>query len=385
MNKKSSQIIALFLCCILLVVTFSGCIEEKQKPGKEESSAPEIKLDQPSILPEWKDGDYHDYYETTDILSDFKVKYPDLVNVFSIGESVLGKDIWCIRITNENNNKPKSSCLIDGCIHGDEWEAGEACLYLAEYLLINFDKNETITNILNSSEAYIIPLLNPDGREANERFTDNGVDPNRNFDVFFGKIRGKSVRLGKLFGKIKIPVIKFFSKDPMKYLWNCGRFPFSEPETQAIRDLMRELEKKDFSFYVNCHIALHTVFMPWLSYKPPFEMTSKEKKVFDYIIEWIQKNTEYEAYRGEGYDYKAGGVAMDWCFKEFRIPSFSFEICSLEYDPWWGGKHDSLVHWMKTTLPFFMYLLVNIDNLREWKTPDIQPSLPEGVPPPPLK
>ena len=50
-----------------------------------------------------------------------------------------------------------------------------------------------------------------------------------------------------------------------------------------------------------------------------------------------------------------------------------------------GGKHDHLVHWMKTTLPVFMYLLVNIDNLREWKTPDIQPSLPEGVPPQPLK
>jgi hypothetical protein len=37
---------------------------------------------------------------------------------------------------------------------------------------------------------------------------------------------------------------------------------------------------------------------------------------------------------------------------------------------------------MKTTLPVFMYLLVNIDNLHQWRTPDIQPSLPESVPPP---
>ena len=49
------------------------------------------------------------------------------------------------------------------------------------------------------------------------------------------------------------------------------------------------------------------------------------------------------------------------------------------------AKHDSLVHWMKTTLPVFMYLLVNIDNLHNWKTPDMQPPLPEGVPPPPLQ
>jgi hypothetical protein len=31
-----------------------------------------------------------------------------------------------------------------------------------------------------------------------------------------------------------------------------------------------------------------------------------------------------------------------------------------------------------------MYLLVNIDNLCQWRTPDIQPDLPEGVPPEPL-
>ncbi len=150
-NNKLSYLKVLFLCSILFTVMFTGCVEEEQKPGEKELSAPEIQLDQPSILPNWKDGEYHDYYETTDILSDFKVKYPDLVNVFSIGKSVLGKDIWCIRITNENNNQAKFSCLVDGCIHGCEWEAGEACLYLADYLLINFRKNATVTNILNIS------------------------------------------------------------------------------------------------------------------------------------------------------------------------------------------------------------------------------------------
>ena len=93
MDKKLSMVIAFFLCCILLVLTFSGCTEEEQKSEESKgSSLPEVKLDQPSILPNWKDGEYHDYYETTDMLSDFKVKYPDLVNVFSIGESVLEKN-----------------------------------------------------------------------------------------------------------------------------------------------------------------------------------------------------------------------------------------------------------------------------------------------------
>jgi len=387
MDKKSSQIIALLLCCILLIVTFSGCIKEKQKTN--EIPIPEVKLDQPSILPDWKDGEYHDYYETTDMLSDFKVKYPDLVNVFSIGKSVLGKDIWCIRITNENNTKPKLSCLIDGCIHGCEWEGGEACLYLAEYLLINFDTNDTITHILNSSEVNIIPIVNPDGRQDDYRYNENGIDLNRNFDVDFGRLRGGAIPLGKLFGRIKIPYIdtsrlnKWFPKIPWR-ISNCGRHPFSEPETQAMRDFMRELANNDFSFYLNLHTAWHSFGGPWDAFKPPFEISKQEQYIYDYVTEWVVKNTEYEKY--ENLLSHTSGDATDWVYKEFRIPSFGFEILSIDYDSSLGEKkHDHLVHWMETTLPVFMYLLVNIDNLREWKTPDIQPPLPEGVPPPPLK
>jgi len=135
---------------------------------------------------------------------------------------------------------------------------------------------------------------------------------------------------------------------------------------------------------VNCHTATHEVVTPWVVFKPPFEMKQKEKDVFNYVLNWVEDNTEYEAYReGPG---NVGGLAMDWCFQEFRIPSFIFEILSLDYESFRTGeiRHEHLVHWMKTTIPVFMYLLVNIDNLHQWKTPDIQPPLPEGVPPPPL-
>jgi Zinc carboxypeptidase len=393
MDKKVSYFVTFFICCILLTILFTGCINENQKPAVSTVIViPEVKVNQPSILPNWTDGEYHDYHGTMKMLNGFNEKYPGLVKVFSIGKSVLGKDIWCIRITNEKSKDEKSSCLIDGCIHGEEWEAGEACLYLAEYLLINFDGNKTIAHILNSSEVYIVPLVNPDSRQDDSRYNDNGINLDRNFDIDFGRIRGSVFPLGKLFGRIKIPYIdtsrlhKWFPSFPDR-LENCGRHPFSEPETQAMKNLMNELENNDFSFYLNIHTALHCIGFPWDAFEPPFEIPKHEQYIFDYVGEWVAENTEYEEYKKEiNLIYKMSGGAADWCFKEFRIPTFWIEILSPNYDAIFGEKkHDHLVHWMQTTLPVFMYLLVNIDNLRQWKTPDIQPPLPEGVPPEPLK
>ncbi|UCH72307.1 MAG: hypothetical protein JSW62_01810 [Thermoplasmatales archaeon] len=388
MNKKTTPIIVLLICFLLFTTSFTGCIEEdKESEDTEAFSLEETQQDTASILPDWKDDEYHDYYGTTSILNDFNNNYPDLVDVFSIGNSILGRDIWCIRITNEKNNEEKYSCLIDGCIHGVEWEGGEACLYLAEYLLINFDTNKTIIDILNNTEIYLIPLVNPDGRQNDEVGNDNGVDLNRNFDVYFGKLRSRVYRFRKLFGKIKIDHIKTRPNDPSKWWRNCGRYAFSEPESQALRDFMTSLNFYDFSFYVNCHTAMHNIITPtpWSKsiLNPPYIMTENEIRLFDYVKDWIEENTEYEADRYE--ENMIGGCADIWAYNEFGIPSFTFEILSIDYDAWYGEqKHDNLVHWMKTTIPVFMYLLVNIENLNNWETPDIEPLLPEGVPPIPL-
>jgi len=377
----------LFVILILLAVKFYVLSpkEVKNKDDKEKEPK-EILMDNPSVLPNWSNGKYHDYYGTTQMLEDLNNKYKNLVNVFSIGKSVQGKDIWCIKITNENNNSRKFSCLIDGCIHGYEWESGEACLYLAEYLVINYCYNNTVSNILNNSDIYLVPILNPDGRQKDDRWNDNGIDLNRNFDADFGRLKSFNLPLGKLFGIIKIPKIEF-PRLGIMYL-NCGRYPFSEPETRALRDLANRLSSKDFSFYVNCHTALHFLSSVCnVNYKPEFTVTNHERDIFNSVLDWVGENTEYSPLYGEQYQHAGFGSSQDWIFKKFRIVSFTFEMLNKDYDPGYnpGGRHDRLVHWMKTTLPVFLYLLVNIGNLHDWKVTDIEPPLPEGVPPPPFK
>ena len=374
-----------FILIVLILTLFTGCINKNNETEKNMENVVEenTPVDHKPKLPNWTDGNYHDYESTKQMLFDLNNRFPDLVSVFSIGKSVLGRDIWCIKITNKKSKEKKFSCLIDGCIHGNEWEAGEACLYLAEYLLINFGYNKTTTGVLNKTNVYLVPLVNPDGRENDERWNANGIDLNRNYDVHFGRILGRSFRLGKLFGRIKIPGFKIPGTKII--ITNAGRYPFSEPETSAMRDLMRKINKEKFSFYVCCHTALHCITGPSeLVYFPEYKVTEQQKRVIDYVKKWVEENTEYSAYYEKTKTFGCGS-AGDWCFKEFRIPTFTFELLSKDYEPMFGhGKHDHLVHWMKTVLPVFLYLLTNVEKLHNWETPDNQPCLPKGVPPPPL-
>ena len=83
-NKKPSYLKVISLSCILLVSLFVGCIEQEQKSGDMKEVTPEVQLDQSSVLPDWVDGEYHDYYGTMQTLNDFNDKFPDLVDVFSV-------------------------------------------------------------------------------------------------------------------------------------------------------------------------------------------------------------------------------------------------------------------------------------------------------------
>jgi len=395
MMKQSSKVAGVVLIFFILSPVFSGCLDEKNTNYNNTIPSESIDLDIPSVLPDWDDEKYHEYDRMVDLLHDFNNNYPNLVELSSIGKSVLGRDIYCIRITNEQKSDEKYACVIDGCIHGNEWESGEACLYLAEYLLINFDANETITRLLNKTEVYIVPFLNPDGRENNDRFNAKGIDLNRNFDVHFGRVRGGSLPWGNPLGLNLISYIKRPSfveqwgldRFIKNKIWtNSGRKPFSEPETQALRNLFDSIQS-DLAFYVNVHTAMHMVLTPInVQYKPEFSLTTHEKEVFKQVLFWVENNTEYPFVSPDVEVGFGGGVAHHWVFKTFRIPSFCFEILSRAYEPGMGeGKHDHLTHWMKTTLPFFLFLLENTEQLYLWEKPNHDPFLPEGVPPPPLK
>ncbi len=121
------------------------------------------------------------FEEVEKILRDLTAAYPEMLKLESIGKSIEGRDIWLvtlnIRKTGPAATKP--AMYIDGNIHGNEAQAGEAVLYTIWYLTKSYGKVEQLTALLDRCAFYFLPVANPDGRaywfrEANNPWTSRG-------------------------------------------------------------------------------------------------------------------------------------------------------------------------------------------------------------------
>ncbi len=113
------------------------------------------------------------------IYQDFVRAHPNLVTLESIGKSYEDRDLWLLTITNHQNkpHREKPAFWIDGNIHANEIQAAEVALYTAWYLLENYGKNAFITELLNDKVFYILPVMNPDGREYYMNHPNNSSSP----------------------------------------------------------------------------------------------------------------------------------------------------------------------------------------------------------------
>jgi len=110
---------------------------------------------------------YHDYDEMTDILHAFAKEFPDLSELYSIGQSTEGRELWLIEITNKETGpaEEKPAVYVDGNTHAAEVTGREVCLWLVKHLLEGYGGDEEITEALNTRVFYVLPCLNPDGAE----------------------------------------------------------------------------------------------------------------------------------------------------------------------------------------------------------------------------
>jgi subtilisin-like proprotein convertase family protein len=80
-------------------------------------------------------------------------------------------------------------------MHGDEVVGKELCFNLINYLTDNYGSDVRVTNLLDTTEIWIMPSMNPDGTELGQRWNAHGVDLNRDFpDQFDDPVNGTAGR-----------------------------------------------------------------------------------------------------------------------------------------------------------------------------------------------
>ncbi|XP_039747908.1 carboxypeptidase B-like [Pararge aegeria] len=174
-------------------------------------------------------------------LVDVANRFPRVARVVSAGRSVEGRDIKYLRLSTDNfANRNKPVIFIQSLLHAREWVTLPVTLWAIQELVINVTEQDLIRNI----DWIILPIANPDGYEFSHTRTRMwrknrrtghhascvGVDPNRNYDYFWGTAS---------------------SRDPCSETFHGPR-AFSEPETLVTRNIMNSFRTR-ISLYLDIH------------------------------------------------------------------------------------------------------------------------------------
>ncbi|CAG5131241.1 unnamed protein product, partial [Candidula unifasciata] len=248
-------------------------------------------------------------------LKKLEIKYPKTIGISSLTfQTFQGRSVAFVRLSNPYSSNKKPVIIVEAGIHGREWIAPAATLWVMEKILENYESREpTARLMLNKYDWFVVPVTNPDGYEythtkdrlwtKNRRYISKGctgVDLNRNFDIMFGTT-------------------------DVEYRNKCntdtypGESAFSEPESSNIQDLFDSLFQRVVAF-VSVHSFGQFVLVPW-SYTN-YEYTSTSNEDLDrvaYLMTYAISKRHGRLYSyGNSFQklkYAVAGNSIDWVLK----------------------------------------------------------------------
>jgi carboxypeptidase T len=265
-------------------------------------------------------GAYHSYKELEADLKSLESAHPSIVDLQTIGTSLENRNIYAVKISdNVDRDEEEAGVLFLGCHHAREWISVEVPFLLARRLAEGYEEDPAIRELVDRSEIWIVPLLNPDGLEysinvyrywrKNRRANADGtfgVDLNRNYGYMWGRDnQGSSAEPGA--GDYR------------------GVSAFSEPETRAVRDLFLG---GNFLAAVSYHSYSQSILYPWGFADIP---TGKDDLLRGLGLEMAGL---IESVNGRSYAcgpaasslYVTNGDLTDWTFGVSGIPSYTIEL-----------------------------------------------------------
>lgn len=253
-------------------------------------------------------GGFYTLAEINAKLDTMYMLYPNIITQkYSVGNSIENRPIYAVKISdNPTINESEPQVHINALIHAREPQGMMTVMYYMYYLLENYGTDPEVTYLVNNREIYFIPCINPDGYEYNRQTNPGGggmwrknrrnnggsygVDLNRNFGYMWGYDNVGS------------------SGTPSSETYR-GTAPFSEPETQAIRDFMNT---KTFKTTLNYHTYGNYLLYPWGYINTP----TPDNSIFDEFSTDMVAYNGYENGQPPQILYTVNGSTDDWMYGE---------------------------------------------------------------------
>lgn len=110
----------------------------------------------------------YDFDEVHAHLDRLVAAYPKLMSMQVIGHSTENRELRVYTLTNTATgaDTTKPAMWVDGNVHGNEVQGSEAIVYAAWYLLENYGTVPRVTELVDGSAFYLLPMVNPDGRAS---------------------------------------------------------------------------------------------------------------------------------------------------------------------------------------------------------------------------
>ena len=252
---------------------------------------------------------FYTYQEFLDELDEMHTEYPNLItqreaiDTFTTHE---GRPLYWLRISdNPTVDEAENEVFYSAIHHAREPASLSQLIFYMWYLLENYGTNDEVTYLLDHTELYFVPMINPDGYIENEVNNPNGGGMHRKNKRNIGTTN-PGVDLNRNYA----------------YHWNesgttqdvdgdtyAGTNGFSEPETQAIKHFC---ETRNFEFALNAHSYSNLLLFP-LGYA-----SAAFANDHDYFQAFSNHQVKFSGYVAEKASnlYPAAGDSDDWMYAD---------------------------------------------------------------------
>ena len=235
------------------------------------------------------------------------VKDINLTNSPHPHQTYEGRYLQFVKISdNPNVNEEEPQILYTAIHHAREPASLQQLIFYMWYLLENYEQSQEIRDIVNNTELYFIPCVNPDGYIFNEiiepqgggmwrknKFNDHGVDNNRNYSY----IDSNGNEVWNTTG----------TSDDIYGQTYAGTGPFSESENRAIKYFV---EQNNFKIALNNHTYSNLLLYP---FGYDYDQLTEDNETFESISEYLVMDNGYQNILSSDL-YPAAGDSDDFMY-----------------------------------------------------------------------